>query len=130
MATQDARLTALQIVWDHWMKDDIIARRKEFHANRIARISRWLGGRLRLENLMIYIDMYDAGIEIINDIYIETLIMTVGWNIENDKIPYGTCPECKCNPFLLECDFDDNTLILTCRASSCGYYEELFVSGM
>jgi len=130
MATQDARLTALQIVWDHWTKDDIRARREEFNANRIARISGWLARRLRLENLMMYIDMYDAGIDMINDMYMETLIMTVGWNIANDNIPFGTCPECRCNPFMLRCHSDYDTLtdsiILRCSARSCGYYEEIF----
>lgn len=129
MATEDARLVALQIVWDHWMKDDVVARRKRFQTNRIARMSRWIARRLQFENLMIYIDMHDAGIDMINDVYTETFIMNLGWEITQEKIPYGTCPDCGCCPLFLKWDSDldtlTDTIMLTCDA--CGYYEELFV---
>jgi len=119
MSTDDDKLRVLSIVWDHWMKDDILARKILWTQKRIDTITSFIMDRLIIQNMFLYIDLYDAGVVSINGILLTAHIRNAAHDLWAREIPLYSCPECK--KHVVRVWDTDQCITLLCMSRHCQY---------
>lgn len=88
------KMMVLQVVWDHWVKPDIEARKAALDARRRFNVSGWLTRRARLDQMLYLAEMWEEGIEVINGHDVRAGIVRRARMLWNENAAAGACIDC------------------------------------
>lgn len=84
-------MRALAIVWDHWVREDVRARKEELRERRIAAAGAVVLDRLHVENYYTYLEVWRSGID--DEMIVESLKQEARWMCERRSVD-SVCMAC------------------------------------
>jgi hypothetical protein len=94
MTDNGRKMMALQVVWDHWIKPDIEARKMLLDNERKKIMSRWLTRRTHIEDMLVLVEMWVNGVGEINNQDIHSILIRKARFLWRNDIAVGPCLAC------------------------------------
>lgn len=112
------RMEALAIVWNHWTRDEIQARKALVWNRSVRATERMILHRLHMENYFLYLEGWRHGHPFRDRLQIEAR-----WLIENNSLQ-GLCEDCD-NGLMRCCPDEYDGFMIHCH--SCGAVGHVFI---
>jgi len=117
------KMMVLDIVWVHWMKEDIKARQREIRTRCIQRVETLYRSYQHTKIFRVIINMWYNNVFFLNDVDIIDYISCYGAYLATIRVVYGICK--KCNTHVMRFINDNNHVFVRCCSQSCLYEKHM-----